>query len=98
MADLLEEYIASFEETASHIKNSLATRSFEQLGRLAHQLKGSGGGYGFPIISAAASKVEAKVKSKANPTESDLLTIQESVYELTSILELAQKSASRSTV
>ncbi|MCY2973713.1 MAG: PAS domain S-box protein [Planctomycetota bacterium] len=97
MVELLDEYIASFEGTVSDIKSSLETRNYEQLGRLAHQLKGSGGGFGFPIISASASKVEAKVKSKANPTESELLAIQESVYELVSILELAQKSVSPTT-
>jgi CheY-like chemotaxis protein len=92
MADLVNEYVASFDATVSEIKSSLAGRSFEQLGRLAHQLKGSGGGYGFPIISECASKLEAKVRLTDKPSDADLTTIQASVSELIQILHLAKIS------
>jgi HPt (histidine-containing phosphotransfer) domain-containing protein len=74
----------------------LESRCFEQLGRLAHQLKGSGGGYGFPIISEVASKLETKIKSTASPSELELSSIQKSVDDLINILELARESLSQS--
>jgi len=96
MLDLVNEYVTSFDGTVSEIRSSLESRCFEHLGRLAHQLKGSGGGYGFPIISEVASKLEAKVKSTTSPSESELTSIQESVDDLINILELARESLCRS--
>lgn len=96
MLDLVNEYVTSFDGTVSEIRSSLESRCFEQLGRLAHQLKGSGGGYGFPIISEVASKLEAKVKSTTSPSELELSSIQESVDDLINILELARESLCRS--
>jgi hypothetical protein len=70
----------------------LEERCFADLGPIAHQFKGSGGGYGFPIISDAAAQLEAVVKSPNIPTESQQLFIQKSVDELIGILELARTS------
>jgi len=96
MLDLVNEYVTSFDGTVSEIRSSLESRCFEQLGRLAHQLKGSGGGYGFPIISEVASKLEAKLKSTTSPSELELSSIQKSVDDLINILELARESLCRS--
>jgi len=62
----------------------------------ACQVKGSGGGYGFPIISEVASKLETKVKSTASPSDKELSSIQKSVDDLINILELARESLSKS--
>jgi HPt (histidine-containing phosphotransfer) domain-containing protein len=92
MAELVTEYVGAFSDSATRIKRVFEERCFADLGSIAHQFKGSGGGYGFPIISDAAAKLEAVVKSPNIPTESQQLFIQKSVDELIGILELARTS------
>jgi PAS domain S-box-containing protein len=94
MAELVTEYVESFSESVTKIRQALETRCFEDLGRIAHQFKGSGGGYGFPMISDAAAQLEAIVKSPDIPSESQPMFIQQSVDELISILEMARASLS----
>jgi signal transduction histidine kinase/CheY-like chemotaxis protein/HPt (histidine-containing phosphotransfer) domain-containing protein len=61
--------------------DSLATFSaageLEELRRLVHQLKGVGSGYGFPIITDAASRAESLIKATA-----DCAAIRAAVDEL----------------
>jgi len=90
MVELITEYVDSFPATVNKIHQTLEQRAFEDLGRIAHQLKGSGGGYGFPEISEAASRLEAQVKSPSMATETLQLGIQKSVQELVSLLGMAR--------
>jgi CheY-like chemotaxis protein len=92
MSELVTEYVESFSDSVTRIKQAFEQRCFDDLGRIAHQFKGSGGGYGFPMISDAAAQLEAVVKSPNIPTESQQLFIQKSVNELISILEMARAS------
>ncbi|MCY2973117.1 MAG: PAS domain S-box protein [Planctomycetota bacterium] len=93
MAELVTEYVESFPGTVTRIKQTLEERCFEELGRIAHQLKGSGGGYGFPAISDAAAQLEADVKSPKIDSDLQQRYIQRSVEGLISILEMARASA-----
>ncbi|MBX7059410.1 MAG: Hpt domain-containing protein [Leptospirales bacterium] len=41
-----------------------AAQAFEDVQRLGHNLKGSGGGYGFPEITSFGQKIEAAAKAR----------------------------------
>lgn len=51
-------------ETALH--NHAVRDSLERLGYLAHQLKGSGGSYGYQRVSAEAAEIEKAVESASD--------------------------------
>lgn len=65
MQPLLAEFVGELPERISHL-NVLATAGeYTELGRLAHQLKGAGGGYGYPAITEAAARLEQAARDPA---------------------------------
>ena len=63
--ELKREFLAEAEEKVQEIQSRLDDRSPESLERLtylAHQLKGSGGSYGFQRISTDAADLEKAVE------------------------------------
>jgi len=58
MSELIEAFITRLPETADAMAQALANNCFDELRRLAHQLKGSGGGYGYPSLTEQARKLE----------------------------------------
>src|SRR6185295_5320824 len=66
---LLETFIERLPQRVATIETSLARSDMTALAGQAHQLKGTAGGYGFPILSEAAAKLEASVKGKSEPEE-----------------------------
>jgi histidine phosphotransfer protein HptB len=57
MQELLDEFTAGLEETSRRLEQAVGAQDQETLLRLSHQLKGTGGGYGYPAISEAAAEV-----------------------------------------
>jgi HPt (histidine-containing phosphotransfer) domain-containing protein len=58
LADLVAEFVAELPQRVGAMERAAAGGAWEEVRRLAHQLKGAGGSYGFPAISAAAREVE----------------------------------------
>jgi HPt (histidine-containing phosphotransfer) domain-containing protein len=56
--EIVEEFIERFAEKLSEMHAALASSNYVELKSLAHWLKGSGGSAGFPVLSAAASRLE----------------------------------------
>jgi len=63
MSELVTEYVQSMPNRLNSILSAYESRHREQLIRIVHQLKGSGGGYGFPQLTAAADKLEQRLRS-----------------------------------
>lgn len=63
MAELIEMFVAELPERVAALRQALTERDFEALRRLAHQLKGAAGGYGFPSITEAAKDLEITAKT-----------------------------------
>lgn len=65
--ELKREFLVEAEEKVREMQTALASgrnpESLERLGYLAHQLKGSGGSYGYQRISADAAEIEKAVES-----------------------------------
>ncbi len=58
VADLIPAFLASLPGQLAEMREALQHGDFERLTRLSHQLKGAGGGYGYPTITNAAGRVE----------------------------------------
>jgi HPt (histidine-containing phosphotransfer) domain-containing protein len=63
--ELRREFLAEAEEKVREMASALDAQptndSLQRLGYLAHQLKGSGGSYGYQRISADAAEIEKRV-------------------------------------
>jgi PAS domain S-box-containing protein len=59
---LLAEYLLELADKAGVVDRAIAAADWPAVGRLAHQIKGSAGGYGFPTITAAAEQLERAAK------------------------------------
>ncbi len=81
MIDIVREFVHAFSDRMTALEDSLAKGDLPRVQILAHQLKGAGGGYGFPQITEAAASLEQIVKEDAEP-----LVIKEKMSQLFEIL------------
>ncbi len=58
IAELLPEYFDNLRADGNRISAWLEQEDFEKIARTAHQLKGSGGAYGFPQLSELGARLE----------------------------------------
>jgi len=77
MMELVEMFVDEIPERMDHLQQYYQTQDFDELQRLAHQLKGAGGGYGFSPLSEAAAKLEMAVRQ-----DSPLEIVGETLDEL----------------
>ncbi len=63
--EFLADAYAKIREMESKIDRNFGPDSAKRLGDLAHQLKGSGGSYGFQRISSDAAELEKAVQTLA---------------------------------
>ena len=63
MQPLLAEFVGELPERISHLNVLAAAGEYSELGRLAHQLKGAGGGYGYAAITEAAALLERAARN-----------------------------------
>ena len=68
MAEILASFVGELPARVSKLRASLDGGDRDALRRLAHQLKGAAGGYGFPRITEAAGKVEAAIDASPDNT------------------------------
>ncbi len=78
-ADLVKEFVDGLAGRIQNMKDAVEKGDFASLKRLAHQLKGAGGGHGYPIITETAAAIEQHAKNK------DLHQCGTGVEELASI-------------
>ena len=65
MKDLVNEYVERLPVEVSKMLTLLESNEIEPLRRVAHQLKGSGGGYGFNQITASPPSLIVRSKRGA---------------------------------
>ncbi len=58
MVELIESFVRGLSAQADKLDDAQGASDRETIRRVAHQLKGAAGGYGFPSITAAASLLE----------------------------------------
>ncbi|MBS9403590.1 response regulator [Halomonas sp. TRM85114] len=69
MDELIAGFIERLSATLEDIQAALKADDMERLQRLAHQLKGAAGGYGFMPVSRDAEALEMVVRNEAPPIE-----------------------------
>ncbi|MBL7133562.1 MAG: response regulator, partial [Phycisphaerae bacterium] len=75
LAEVLDQFVADLPSQGEQMRAALANGCFQELQRLAHQLKGAGGSYGYPALSEAAKRLEDA--AKACDTEGATLAMKE---------------------
>jgi|SRR4051812_2071887 HPt (histidine-containing phosphotransfer) domain-containing protein len=58
MAELVALFVAELPSRVDAIRQAATPNDWNEVRLLAHQLKGAGGSYGFPQITAAAAELE----------------------------------------
>jgi two-component system CheB/CheR fusion protein len=81
MRRILDKFVMGLPRTVADIEDWLDTQNLEQLRRAVHQLKGAGGGYGFPQITDLATKAEVRIDASDG-----LETVAAAVNELLTII------------
>ena len=80
VAELVPGYLERREAEIQILGDALAADDLPVIQRIAHNLKGSGAGYGFPRITALGRAMEAAAKSAHRPE------IRAALSELTDLL------------
>ncbi len=89
MVDLVELFVGEMPGRIQEIDDALATDDLFSLARLAHQLKGAGGGYGFPAITDVARQLEERARAA-----DDLEALRRDIEDLRSLCRRASASPS----
>lgn len=66
MFEIVREFATELPARIAKLEAHLASGALRELQTLAHQLKGAGGGYGFPQITELAASLEQALKSGAD--------------------------------
>lgn len=93
--ELKREFLTEAEEKVREMQAKLDDRSpqsLERLTYLAHQLKGSGGSYGFQRISTDAAELEKAVELLVNGGQDDRLEEQIQQYVVNLRAEIERRS------
>ncbi len=62
MTALVERFTNNLPQQAQRLEDAADAKERETIRRLAHQLKGAAGGYGYPTITTAASRLEQQAR------------------------------------
>jgi HPt (histidine-containing phosphotransfer) domain-containing protein len=68
MLEIVREFAAELPARVAKLEGCLAAGQLRELQTLAHQLKGAGGGYGFPSITDLAASLEQSLKQGLDQT------------------------------
>ena len=62
-ADIVFHFVDGLGTRLETMETAIRSADFERLRVAAHQLKGSGGGYGYPVLSERAARLERKARA-----------------------------------
>ena len=65
-AEIVRQFVDGLGDRIQAMENAVGTADFEALRVSAHQLKGCGGGYGYPILTQRAAVLERLAISRAS--------------------------------
>ncbi len=61
-ADIVVQFVEGLSNRLATMEEALNSSDFQALRIAAHQLKGSGGGYGYPLLTERAAELEQHAK------------------------------------
>ena len=96
MATILDAFIARLDSQTGAMRESLRQRRFDDLQRLAHRMKGSGGSYGYPLLTDAARSLEEAAKARSHERAAaaleQLLTLCQGIQEAQQLADSAGRT------
>lgn len=88
MAELIEMFVDEMPERVSQLESCWEQSDGEAIKRLAHQLKGASGGYGFSVVGQAAATLEDAIKEQLSGDQADALSsLQQQFDELVNLCQ-----------
>lgn len=85
---LVTRFLNRLTDTIKNIEKHIAEESWEELSDILHQLKGTGGNFGFPKLAELASEMESYAKSESGAElEQQLLELKEMHQQMLSRLK-----------
>ena len=81
LEDLIPSYLENLQKNSAEIKRGIEKNEMELCKRLGHNMKGSGGSYGFDFISAIGKEIEDAAKSEKRSEIEDALKKLENYME-----------------
>jgi len=99
LTELIDEFVAGLPAKVARIEAAFSTGGLLELARLAHQIKGAAGGYGYPSISDAARHVEQHARGRvtADGTFDPGVDLSEAVELLLTQCRMAIRTMERVT-
>src|SRR5262245_6520336 len=82
MAELLALFVSELPLRLAEVRQAAQGKNWQEVRRLAHQLRGAGGSYGFPLLTTAAAQVEDIAKDQTSVKE-----LRAALDQLTAIVE-----------
>lgn len=79
-AELVEDFIAGLDGRIQELNKALIAGQFDTIKTLAHQLKGSGGGHGYPALTQVAAGLEQQAVAQ------QIESCKQSIGEITSLV------------
>lgn len=93
MAELVELFVSELPERLAALEAAWTSGDSQTLRRMAHQLKGAGAGYGFPVVSDAAGEVETAILARGSALpEAELKAVRAKVEALVALCRRAAAS------
>lgn len=92
MAELVDLFVTELPERMLAASQAWSEQRFDDVRRVAHQLRGASASYGFPTIGEAAGRVEDSLHALSeNSLTTDLRGVQAQIDELTNLCRRAAK-------
>ena len=63
MMELVAMFVDELPDRLAALRSALDAGNLAETGRIAHQIKGAAGGYGFPAITDAAGEIESQAQT-----------------------------------
>jgi HPt (histidine-containing phosphotransfer) domain-containing protein len=91
MREIVEMYVQEMPERIARLNELWSSQQLSELCRLAHQLKGASGGYGFTPVSKAAGSVETTlIKLSEGSAQATLAQLRQQFDELVNLCQRVQ--------
>ncbi|MDP6634114.1 MAG: response regulator [Phycisphaerae bacterium] len=68
LAGILDDFVEGLPGKVAAMREALANNCFDEVRRIAHQLKGAGGGYGYPALTESARGLENAAQARCPET------------------------------
>jgi HPt (histidine-containing phosphotransfer) domain-containing protein len=63
LLELVDQFVQEMPDRIEALESQSRNRNWEELTKLAHQLKGAAGSYGFEVITPCAQRLESAAKA-----------------------------------